>query len=402
MFRTQRMVGAVLALAVGAAIVAACDNPSGQSKAQPAAPPPPEVGVATLAAAEVALDFEYAGRVAGVREVEVRARVPGILVKRTYVEGERVNEGDQLFQIDPAPLQATLAQAKAQLGQEQARLNQAQTNWSRVSPLYERGFSSRRDRDEAFSALNLAKAGVAAAEAQIRTAEINLGYTKVTAPVSGITSQERVSEGSLVGTGPADSLLTRITQIDPVYVNFAMSDAEAAFIRQAIEQGHVKSANGRELAVEVRASQDAGEVPTGIVDFTGSTVDVATGTVRARAIVRNPKFGLLPGQFVRIRVKGIVQPSAVVIPTSALMQGPQGPFVFQLAENNVVQVRPIKVGREIDQGWVVEDGLKPGDRIVADGVIKARPGQPVRVAEAPPGAGGPPRDQQNTTPGASR
>jgi membrane fusion protein, multidrug efflux system len=402
MFPTQRVLGAVLALAVGVGLVAACDNPAGQSKAQPAAPPPPEVGVAILAASEVPLDFEYAGRVAGVREVEVRARAPGILVKRTYVEGERVKEGDQLFQIDPAPLQATLAQAKAQLGQEQARLSQAQTNWARVSPLYERGFASRRDRDEALSALNLAKAGVAAAEAQIQTAEINLGYTKVTAPVSGITSLERVSEGSLVGTGPTDSLLTRITQIDPVYVNFAVPDAEAAFIRQAIDQGHIKSANGRELSLEVRASQDTGEVHTGVVDFTGSTVDVATGTVRSRATVPNPKFGLLPGQFVRIRVKGIVQPNAIVIPTAALMQGPQGAFVFQLAENNVVQVRPIKLGRELDQGWVVEDGLKPGDRIISDGVIKARPGQPVRVAEAAPASAAPAGGQQNSTPGATR
>ena len=394
LLRPRMFAGAIAAAILGGAL-AGCDNPTAQSSAAPPAPPPPEVGAATVSARDVPLDFEYAGRVAGVREVEIRARAPGILVKRTYVEGERVKEGDQLFQIDPAPLQASLAQAKAQLGQEQARLNQAQTNWARISPLYERGFASRKDRDEALSALNLARAAVAAAQAQIKTAEINFGYTKVTAPVSGITSLERVSEGSLVGTGANDSLLTKITQIDPVYVNFAMPDAEASFIRHAIEVGNIKSGQGRELAVEVRPTQDGGEVHTGVVDFTGSTVDAGTGTVRARATVPNPKFNLLPGQFVRLVVKGIVQPQAIVIPTAALMQGPQGPFVFQLAESDVVQVRPIKVGREIDGGWVVEDGLKPGDRIVAEGVIKARPGQPVRIAQAgapatqPNGAGAP-------------
>lgn len=380
-----------LALSFGL-VLAACGEgtPPKEAAKAPAAPPPPEVVATIVKAADVPLSFEYAGRAAGIREVEVRARVGGILQKRMFVEGQAVKEGDVLFQIDPAPYEAALSQARAQLQQEQARLVQAEQNWARIQPLVERGFTSRKDRDDAQSNLNLARGSVAQAQAQVKTATINLGYTKVTAPVGGVTSRETVSEGSLIGTSQADSLLTKITQTGSVYVNFAIPDTEASFLRQAIATGRLQSADGARLPVEVRPGGGVQPI-TGVLDFTDSSIDVATGTVRARARIENQAQVLTPGQFVRVVVRGVIQPNAIAIPAPSLMQGPQGTYVLALGAEDKVEVRPIKVGRQTDKGWLVDSGLKDGDRVIVEGVMKARPGQPVRIAQAqppspPPGA----------------
>lgn len=356
-----------------------------QAQAQAPAPPPPEVATVAVQAHDVPLSFEYAGRVTGSREVEVRARVGGILLERTYVEGSTVKKGDVLFRIDPEPYRVKLARAEAQLRQEQARLMQAERTWKRIEPLYRSETASGRDRDEALSALDLARASVAVAEAEVRAAKIDLDYTQVTAPVSGVTSRETMSEGSLVGTGSADGLLTHITQLDPVYVNFAIPDQEATTYRDAVETGSVAAPADGTLAVEVRGAGGVTLGAGGRLNYTDRTVDPRTGTVQARAVVPNPDGKLLPGQFVRTVVKGLTLKNAVTIPQKAVMQGPQGTFVYVVPEEGEVQaqVRPVKLGRAVGSEFVVADGLKSGDRVVTDGVIKVRPGAKVRAIAAP-------------------
>ena len=380
-----------VAVLIAAAVAAvACGGLPGlaraaEAQAQQPSPPPPEVSVQAVQARDVPLSFEYAGRVAGSREVEVRARVGGILLERTYVEGSTVKQGDVLFRIDPEPYRVKLARAEAQLRQEQARLMQAERTWKRIEPLYRSETASGRDRDEALSALDLARASVAVAEAEVRAAKIDLAYTEVTAPVSGVTSREAMSEGSLVGTGNSDGMLTHITQLDPVYVNFAIPDQEATTYRDAVGDGSVAVPEDGKLAVDVRTSSGTMLVAGGQLNYTDRTVDARTGTVQARAVIPNPDGKLVPGQFVRAVVKGLTLKNAITIPQKAVMQGPQGTFVYVVpAEGEAqAQVRPVKLGRAVGSEFVVDSGLKNGDRVVTEGVIKVRPGATVRAVAAP-------------------
>lgn len=377
-FRLFTIAAGMVALGLS---VAACEEQKSANASAPAAPPPPEVLLKTVEAKDIPISYEYAGRVAGSREVEVRARVSGILMERTYTEGELVKQGDLLFLIDPAPYEAALAQAEAMLQQQQANLAQADREWKRISALFERNAVSARERDSALSTLELAKAAVAGARAELRTARINLDYTRVEAPISGVTSQEAVSEGSLVGTGQDYSLLTHISQLDPVYVNFAVPDAEALQLRNMQESGALTlPADGR-LRVDLRLSDGSTMDDAGYVDFTDSTIDPGTGTIRNRAVVANPNRDLMPGQFVRVQVKGMMLRNAVTVPQMAVLQGAQGMMVYVVNGENVATPRPIRIGRAIGDSWLVQDGLKGGERVIVEGVIKVRPGQAVRPAE---------------------
>ncbi len=369
-------VGAVLA----ALALAGCQE--NEAAEAPPAPPPPEVAVVEVVPRDVPVLFEYAGRTAGSREVEVRARVSGILLERTYVEGEPVEAGKVLFRIDPEPFQVALQQAEARLKNEQAMLRQAERSWARVSTLYKDRAVSGRERDEALSSLETSRAGVALAEAEVRAARINLDYTTVTAPIDGVTSREAVSEGSLVGPGPDSSLLTRITQFDPIYVNFAYPDAEAATVRRMIEAGSLSSNGDGPLQVTVVLADGTEHAHIGHVDFTDSTVDLQTGSIRVRATVPNPDKTLLPGQFVRLKVTGLSRRDAISLPARAVMQGPQGTFVYVVDEDGTAQAKPVTLGLATANGHVMNDGLAAGDRVIVEGVVKVRPGQPVRAITA--------------------
>jgi len=357
---------------------AACDG----KQAQAPVPPPPSVAVSELKAQPVPLRFDYAGRIAAFREVEVRARVSGILKEKAFVEGAAVKAGDVLFRIDPAPFEAELARAKAQLMEAQAQLARTQRDAERATTLFQRQYGSEKARDDAVSAYELAKASVAGAEAQVRTAEINLGYTTITAPISGVTSYRMLPEGSLVGTSANDSLLTRMSQLDPVYVHFSFTDTEATEIRRLIDSGEGKGPADGQLQARISFGDGKSYDQVGYVDFTDSSLDLQTGTLRARAVLPNPDGRLRPGAFVRVSIEGITRQDAIVIPQAAVMQGPQGQFVYAIDDQNKASIRPVTIGREVSQGWIVEKGLKTGDRIVTEGVIKVRPGGAVTVATA--------------------
>lgn len=354
-------------------VLAACNN----ATTPPAAPPPPSVSVTEIKPREVPLHFQYAGRVAAFREVEVRARVSGVLKEKTFVEGSTVKAGDVLFRIDPVSFETEVARAKAQLMDAQAQVSRTQRDAERAKTLYDRQVGTLKTRDDALSAYEQAQAALAGAQAQLRVAEINLGYTTVMAPISGVTSLRILAEGSLVGTGQNDSLLTRMSEIDRVYVHFSFPETELAEIRRLIESGEARGPAGGRLLATIMLSDGTRYEHQGYVDFTDSSIDLQTGTVRGRALVPNPDLKLRPGQFVRILVEGVTRKDSVVIPQAAVMQGPQGQFVYTIDDKNLASIRPVSIGRDVAGGWIVEQGLKSGDRVVTEGIIKVRPGSPV-------------------------
>lgn len=381
----------VLALALPQAAMA--QAPGG------AAPPPPAVTVQTIEPRSIPITYEYAGRVVASREVEVRARVGGILLERSFEEGEQVRPDQVLFRIDPREFEAQVALNEAQVQQAQATLGQARRTEERQRELTQRGAASAATLDDATSSRELAEAQVAAAEAQLLTARLSLDYATVTAPVGGITSLEQVPEGSLLSV---NTLMTRISQLDPIYINFSAADTEAIQIRRLIESG---AAEGGLADISVEVSFGDGTVygDKGTIDFTSSSIDTTTGTILSRAVLPNKDQQLLPGQFVRVRVDGLTLDNAIEIPAEALMQNPQGQYVFTVDEAGLAQVRPIRIGREGERTVIVADGLKAGDRVITEGVVKVRPAAPVNIsAEAPTPTDGdaaelPPREAPATS-----
>ena len=355
--------------------------------ASPAAatPPPAQVLVEQTKLEDLAFYLEYPGRTAGYREVQVRAQVSGILQQRSYQEGSQVKQGQVLFSIDPRTYQAALARAKGALAQEQARYRQTERDLRRIRELQKKGFASESELDNAISNFEQSKANIEAAKAEVQSKQIDLDYTTVEAPISGITSKEAVSEGSLiVANDPNSSLLTQITQLDPIYVNYAYADREAARLREAVQNGVVRLPEDNQLTAEIIFGDGSLYAQKGKVDFTDSLIDKGTGTVSARAIVPNTEQTLLPGQFVRIRISGMVRPNSITVPEKALAQSPAGNFVYVVDEQGLAQPRPVDIDMINKGRWVIRSGLKEGERVIVDGLIRVRPKQPVQVVDALP------------------
>ena len=344
--------------------------------------PPPEVVVEAAKVESLPLQFEYPARTAGFREVQVRAQVSGILQERTYEEGSQVKQGQILFRIDPRPYQAALSRAKGSLAQEQARYRQTERDLKRIRELQKKGFASESELDNAVSNFEQSKANIEAAKAEVQSKQIDLDYTTVEAPISGITSKETVSEGSLMVAGdPNASLLTQITQLDPMYVNFAAPDREVSTVRSGLQSGSLVRDGGQQMSVEIKFGDGSSYPVEGKVDFTDSLIDRSTGTVSARAVVPNPDQALMPGQFVRVVVKGISKPNAVTVPERAISQGPNGTFVFVVDEQNVARVRPVSTAHTAEGRWVVDSGISAGDRVIVEGLPKVHPNTPVKVVD---------------------
>jgi membrane fusion protein (multidrug efflux system) len=324
----------------------------------------------------VPIRLESVAQVEGSREVEVRARVGGTVLKRAYSEGAPVKAGVLMFQIDPAPFEIALAQARALLAQERARNEQARRESGRMKDLATQKAISQREYDDATSGLKLSDASIQAAEARVREAELNLSYTQVTAPVSGVSGRAQRSEGSLVSA--ADNLLTTISQISPVWVRFAFAEPEVARLPGA--------RIGPDADVRLVLGDGSRYAAKGRINFAESRVDARLGTRQMRAEFDNPSGQLLPGQFVRVEVS-VNRPQAVVlVPQSAVLQGEKGYMVFALDAESKAAPRPIQVGEWSGTDWVVLGGLKPGDRVVLDNLMKLQPGVPVEpIVEKPQG-----------------
>ena len=383
----------LLILLALATVAAACSPSDGQEKGKGSgghgdAMPPSEVTAVTATVEALPVTWEYVGQTAGSREVEVRARVTGILLSRNFKEGERVKKGQSLFTIDPAPFQAAAARAQADVAAAQARLDQARRNAARLKPLYAEKAVSQKENDDAVSAESIGAADLKAAQARLVEAQLNLEYTKVEAPISGTTTRAIPSEGTLV-SGP-NVLLTSVVQTDPIWVNFGMADNEQARIQKDAQAGTLKLP--RNFEVELRLADGGVYKHKGKLDFADVRVSTQTGTREARAEVPNPEGVLRPGQFVRVVLRGAVIPNAVTVPQRAVMEGPQGKFVYVVDEKSTAQPRPVEAGQWAGDRWVITSGLKGGERVIVDGVMKIGPGAPVRIAEKP--AAKPPAEQQ--------
>ena len=371
-------------LSLLAVIVGACSPSNGSEKKGGGPPgmgmPTPEVTVVTVQPKSMPLTFEYVGQTAGSREVEVRARVTGILLKRNFEEGAWVKQGQSLFSIDPAPYEATAARAEADVGAAEARLEQARRNAARLKPLYAEKAVSQKDYDDAVSGEQIGAADLKAARARLAEAKLNLGYTKVEAPVAGVTTRALRSEGSLV-SGP-DVLLTTVVQVNPMWVNFGMPDNEQQRLQKEAQSGAVKLP--RNFEVELRLADGSVYPHAGKVDFADVRISPATGTRESRAEVPNPQGALRPGQFVRVVLKGASIPNAVTVPQRAVLEGPQGKFVYVVDEKSTAQARPVQAGQWSGDQWIITSGLKGGERVIVDGLMKLGPGAPVKIAEAKP------------------
>lgn len=377
--RRPRRAG-VAAISVLVLLLAACGEEEGQTSGAPAGgPAPPGVTVVVVERSTVDVFEDYAGRVRGSREVQVRAQVEGILEERLYNEGQVVATGASLFRIDAQPFRVALQSAQAEHDRATASLRRAERQWERVERLFSRGTISESERDSSLAEVELSSAQVAIASAAVRRAELQLGYTNVTAPVSGVTSLEAVPEGSLLERG---ALLTTILQKDPVHVSFALPEGDAALQRTALRAMAGFSANGasKRQARLIRPDGAVYALP-GEIDFTASAIDPATGTVSARAVFPNPDGDLVPGQFVRVRLLLQTLDNVVLAPEVAVGEGASGPRVFVVGEDNVAQSVSVRLGPVVDAGQVILEGLAGGERVIVEGQVAVRPGMRVEPTE---------------------
>lgn len=356
-------------LIAAALLLSAC---SGDKAAQPAAAAPQALPVTVIEVAptQAPLVVEAVAQAEGAREVEVRARVSGILEKWLFREGEPVKAGQMLFRIERAPFEIALAQAKARLAEAQAVEEQTAREAQRLTGLVDEKAISQKEFDDARSASAVARAAVKSAEAAVREAELNLSYTQVTAPVAGVTGRAHRSEGSLVNTG-SDSLLTTIAQINPIWVRFSLSDNDLA----GVPGGRAAVRSFREVELQL---PDGSILPQrGRINFSASRIDPALGTLEMRAEFANADAVVLPGQFVRARVIAGERDNLFLVPQAAVTQTESGPVVMLANAEGKVEPRPIKLGQWQGKDWVVTGGLQAGDRVIVDNLIKLRPGAPV-------------------------
>ncbi|WP_114417970.1 efflux RND transporter periplasmic adaptor subunit [Marinospirillum perlucidum] len=353
---------------------------AGQASQQQGRPPAP-VTLAPVSTDDVEVSVDYAGRVKGSRQVEVRARVGGILEERLYVEGQRVEEGDPLFKLDTEPYAIALQIAEANRRTARANLDQAQRELNRITDLYARNSISQREKDQAVTNLELAEASLTQAEAAVADAQRNLRYTQVTAPISGITGLETLSEGSLVDAG---TLLTSITQNHPVHVRFALPESDAAVQRLA-RKARANAGESQSFQASLLLPDGSSYEHPGQVDFTDSSIDPRTGSVSARAIFPNPEGTLIPGQFVRLSLVLQKLEDVVVIPQTAITDGREGPQVYLVSDDNKAQPAPVELGPVVETRQVILSGLEAGQQLVVNGQVALYPGAAVQVTNAPEG-----------------
>ena len=313
-----------------------------------------------------------------------RSRVGGILLKRNYVEGSTVKEGDVLFEIDPEPFKVALEQAKASLAQNKAQLKAAQTQWARISKLFEQRVVSEKSRDDALASLDSLRASTQLAQAQVDKAKLDLGYTTVKAPISGVTSMEVQSEGSLIAATDNSSLLTTITQLDPMYVIFSASENEILSLTNMVDRGLITNPeNTHDIKAKVRFGDDTLYTEEGQINFINPSIDESTGTIKLRAVFPNPKGRLRPGQFLRLFMEGMTRVNALVVPQEAVIQGANSAYVYRISPQGTVESVNVQTGLTTeDGGWIIDSGLNPGDVVITSGVMKIRPGMSVTAVIA--------------------
>lgn len=364
-----------------ACLVAGLAGCSRQEQAPPAQPL--QVTAVSVTPQDTPVSFEFVAQTESSREVEIRARVDGFLDKRMYTEGEMVRAGQPLFQMDQKPFQAALQSAQGQLEQERAKLDTAEANLRRVRPLAARNAVSKKELDDAIGIERSARAAVLAAEGQVRTASLNLGYTTISSPLHGLSSFAKRQEGSYLTAGE-QGLLTTVYQVDPMWVNFSISENELLSYRDQIAKGRLKFPPGQDFEIEVVLADGTVYPKRGHISFAAPSFNSETGTFLVRTELPNPKGQLKPGQFVRARVFGASRPDAVRLPQRAVQDGAKGHYVWVIGNDGKARQRVVEVGDWIGDEWFISDGLKPGERVVVDGAGRVTPTAPLRVAQLAP------------------
>jgi membrane fusion protein, multidrug efflux system len=390
---------ALLAILASFLMTAGCNDGHSQ---QPGAPPPvPEVGVVTVALQSVLLTTELPGRTCAYRIAEIRPQVSGLIQKRLFTEGAEVKAGDVLYQIDPAPFQAALANAEASLAKADANIPAIRSKAERYRKLAATNAISQQDYDDVAATLRQAEAEVAYCKASVKTARINLGYARITAPISGRIGRSNVTDGAMVTAYQAQELTT-IQQIDPIYVDMPQSTAELQRLQRRLEAGHLKRNEEGSQKVTLILEDGTPYPLEGTLQFRDVTVDPTTGSVILRAIFPNPRGLLLAGMFVRAVVREGIAEKAILAPQQGVSRNPKGePVALVVDEPGTVAQRVLTLDRAIGNHWLVTSGLTPGDRLIVEGMLKVRPGMTVKVVPFESGkaetkGGGPTRTTAET------
>lgn len=373
-----------LLAATALAVLMACRQQAGSAPA----PPVPEVSVMTVAGQTVSDEPEFIGQVESSRPVEIRSQVTGIIKERFFQEGREVKKGDRLYQIDPVPFRAAFTSAKAIVAQAEARLVQARQNLDRVKPLLAEQAVSQKDVDDASAEELSAAAALEAAKGQWVKAEFDLDNTLITAPISGLIERTRVYEGRLVAA--QTDLLTVVHQVDPIYVTVSAPESYLLQRRRELAEKKVERPDLYQLHGVITFVDGTTYPHEGRLEFADVVYRVETGSRQGRFVFPNPKQILLPGQFVKVRVKGYTRTDAILIPQRAVQQGPKGSVVYVVGEDDKVEVRDVQASSWQGNQWLIEAGLKEGERVIVDGLQRVMPGAPVKpvpvgAASAPVG-----------------
>ncbi|HEV3424248.1 MAG TPA: efflux RND transporter periplasmic adaptor subunit [Paraburkholderia sp.] len=347
-------------------------------------PPTPTVEVTVLQVEphDTPVDFEFTAQTQSSREVEIRARVDGFLDRRVYTEGQMVHTGQVLFMMDPKPFEAMLQTAKGQLAQQQARLYVAKANLARVIPLAKQNALSQKDLDDATGNEKEAESAVIAARGQVQTAELNLSYTTIKSPLTGLSSFARQQDGSYV-TAAASGLLTYVYQLDPMWVNFSISENELLGYRDQIEKKQLIFPANDDFEVSIVLADGTLYPSRGHINFANPAFNTQTGTFLVRASFQNPTGSLRPGQFVRARVSGAIRPNAILVPQRAVLQGAKSHFVWVVDNESKAHERVVETGEWHGDDWFITEGLKSGERVVVDGAIRVVADTPLKITGAP-------------------
>lgn len=381
--RSARLLRRLAAAALLALVPSACGRGDERGAA-----PPPEVVVEAARAGSVPDRREYVGTVRAVTEVEVRARVRGYLLEQIFRDGQHVEEGDVLFRIDPVPFEVALAEAKGRLARAAAEVRRAEHDYERARELFDSKVVSVSVLDERRAERDAALAARQSAEAEVRAAELDLSYCTVRAPLAGRIGRRLVDIGNLVGESGQDTVLARIVQVDPVHVYFAPTELDRLDVLRGAREGRIPAERVGTIPIELRLGDGTPYAHPGVVDYVEPTIDPMRGTVTVRARVPNPEGALKPGEFVRVTAVFPDLTDAVLVPQRAVQQEQGGSYVLVVGEGDVVENREVELGVAHHGLVQISSGLQVGERVVVEGVQKARPGSAVspRAAEPAPAA----------------
>lgn len=343
---------------------------------------PAQVSVLTTAARDEPVTFEYIAQVQSSRQVNIQARVNGFLDKRVYTEGAIVKENETLFLMDQKPFKVQLDQAQAALAKQEAALLIARQNLARVKPLAAANALSQKDLDEAVGQFHSCEAAVAQAKASVEQAKLNLSYTVIKSPVDGITSSAQQADGTYLSQ--ANSQLTTVTVLSPIYVNFSVSENDWLSYRNQVLKGHLRTPKDSNYTVDIVLADGSIFPHTGKLTFADPSFNAQTGTFLIRTTVENPKGQLRPNQYVRLRLKGAIRPEAILVPQRAVQQGAKGHFVWVVNKESKAEARPVEVGELTGNDTFISEGLRAGEQVVVDGGLTLRPGAPVTVKPIAP------------------